>query len=270
MDKTKTTTNQLDLSSANGTRELTTTTSPNPLPINKASSINIKLLALVLFIAALGLYFFSMFIFGSIALIIAVLVFFTFSLTAKSKALTANNYQSNQSENSIKKILFEIQYLENIGNHGENLFQQHELLFEKYNAYLKLLASKFNPNEITFQRYHSAVEVIYMALLENFKKMANSYKVLSQTPIKELKKSVEKESDEALKMDIQNKISMYNDQLNKTLELYNLNQKALTEMDKLSFALNEIKNSQTPTEDDLKDMMKQLQELADRAQKYNV
>lgn len=232
--------------------------------------INIKIIYSILFLGCLVFYYSSMFILGSLFLASFLILFFTMKLSAKSLELTSNSSNLLPETKSLQKQLFEIQFLENIEKHGEKLYHQYEELIAKYESYLKLLGLKFNANEITFQRYHAAVESIYLALMDNFKKMANSYVFLSATPIKQLKSKLLLNPPAENIIEIKNKISIYEERLSKTIELYSLNDKALTEIDKLAFALNEIKSSQTPSEQDLKEMMSQLQELADRAKKYNL
>lgn len=192
-------------------------------------------------------------IFALIALGLAVLFFFTQGLVKKSLNLS-NASSSTQpalpAQKSLKNILFSAQYLENVDNYGEKVFSQYELLEEKYKLYQGLLASKFNPSEITYQRYASPVENIYQAITDNFLRINNSLLILSKIENRELES--------------------YRKGISGAKELLDLNQAAILQLDKLSFALNEIRSSQNSSEEDLKIMMKDLQELADRAHKYNL
>lgn len=204
-------------------------------------------------IAGIALLILGLKIIAFIALGLAILFFFTQGLVKKSLSLsnTASSQQASlPAQKSLKNILFSAQYLENVENYGEKVFSQYELLEEKYKFYQNLLASKFSPSEITYQRYASPVENIYQAITENFLRINNSLMVLS--------KMDNRESD------------TYNKSLTGVKELLALNQAAILQLDKLSFALNEIKSSQSSSEEDLKIMMKDLQELADRAHKYSL
>lgn len=223
--------------------------------------IGVMILALIIKNVLLGIVSFGAVIF----------VYGVMTLVKKSQALAIQKHSSELSPSkNLKNILFADQYLENVDNLGEKLFSQYELLNEKFAFYVKLLGSKFSPSEITYQRYFSAVENIYQALNDNFLKLHNSLNILSKVSIKDLRQQLEITSDVKQKHSLQEQINSFELGLEKTKELLELNQKAIFELEKLSFSLNDIKNSQTASEEDLKVMMKDLKELADRAHKYSL
>lgn len=212
-------------------------------------------------------------VFALIALLVGFIMFFSLGLIKKSVALTSGSETSNSkisTQKTLKNILFGIQYLENIDNLGEKVFAQFELLEEKYKFYIQLLGTKFSPNEITYQRYATAVDNIYQAITDNFMKLSNTLTVLSKIEVKGLSQELQKATSPEQKTLLEEQIDNYSKKMNSAKELLSLNQAAILQLEKLSFALNDIKSSQTASEDDLKIMMKDLQELADRAHKYSL
>lgn len=241
----------LDLSGTSTSKN--TQLQPLASPTATKTSNTTKYLFGFFLIAGFVLLILGLKIFALIALGLAILFFFTQGLVKKSLNLSnsANLSQSNlPAPKPLKNILFSAQYLENVDNYGEKVFSQYELLEEKYKFYQGLLASKFSPSEITYQRYASPVEGIYQAITDNFLRVNNSLMILSKMENRE--------------------IDSYKKGLNNVKELIELNQAAILQLDKLSFALNEIKSSQNSSEEDLKIMMKDLQELAERAHKYSL
>lgn len=271
MDELKTKTQEKSFLNLSGSKEAKELALANQGPSSNKGPFYFRLtigilIALILFSLLLGKV-----VMGVISFVALLMAFGTLALVKKSQSLAVpNNSLTLNTSKSLKNLLFADQYLENVDNLGEKLFNQYELLNEKFDFYVKLLGSKFSPSEITYQRYLSAVENIYQALSDNFLKLHNSLNILSKVSIKDLRRQLESTSDDKQKSSLQEQVNSFEASLQKAKELLELNQKAIFELEKLSFSLNEVKSSQVASEEDLKLMMKDLKELADRAHKYSL
>lgn len=263
----------LDLSENSTSKPMPVVSSITTSSKDTSRSILSKWTLLAGLLVGIFLFFLEFKILAILAVIVAAVLFFTLGLIKKSASLTKNTNSSeaiSSEQKSLKNVLFGLQYLENIDSLGEKVFSQFELLEEKYKFYHKLLASKFSPGEITYQRYANAVDNIYQAISDNFVKLSNTLTVLSKMDIKDIQKAIKEEPSSSEKAVLEEQLTNYSKKMQAAKELLNLNQAAILQLEKLSFALNDIKSSQTSNEDDLKLMMKDLQELADRAHKYSL
>lgn len=168
----------------------------------------------------------------------------------------------------MKSDLFKLQFTENAEKYGEKVSQQFEELQNKYNAYLQTLNKKFNPSEITYDRYLMPVQQVQLSLTENFKKIKDVVVFIGNNAgaVKDLnKKSLDTlTSEEKAKMEIHQKY------LNHFEELSAINQKALNELDQLTLSLAQVNSNTNSDPKQIEYLVKELSALSERAKKYNV
>ncbi len=204
-----------------------------------------------------------------IVLGIVALGLFSKALIKKSRgsSQTGNLKTVNDASKAAKADLFKLQFIEHAEKYGEKTYLQFEELEKKYNAYLQTLGQKFNPSEVTYDRYLNPVQLVKETLTENFKKLKDVVIFIGNNVdiVTELSKNTNATltPEEKGKVDIHKKYLTYFD------ELYSINQKALNELDNLTLSLSQVSSTQTDPKQ-IEYLVKELNVLADRAKKYNL
>lgn len=201
---------------------------------------------------------------------VVVLTLVTMALVRKSR-----NYSNtpalkniNDPHKALKSELFKLQFTENAEKYGESVSKQFEELENKYNAYLQTLNQKFNPTEITYDRYLVPVQHVQQSLTENFKKLKDAIIFIGNnaTAVKEIaKKPIAHWTPEE-----KEKTEIHQKQLFHYQEIYSANQIALNELDKLTLSLAQVVTNQTQDPKQIEYLVKELGALAERTKKYNV
>lgn len=208
---------------------------------------------------------FWLFLLGVVALI----------LISRALILKSSRYSNqagiknvNDSTKLLKSELFKLQFTENAEKYGEKTFQQFEELEKKYNSYLQTLNQKFNPSEITYDRYLQPVQQVQQSLFENFKKLKDVTIFIGNNA--QSIKDISKKAAENLNIEEKNKIEINKKYLSHFEELYGINQKALNELDSLTLSLSQVTSSQSSDPKQIEYLVKELNALSERAKKYNI
>jgi len=162
--------------------------------------------------------------------------------------------QDQEKLKELKRYISKTQYLENVGNLGEKAANQLSQICERYDSFQKILPLKFSPNEITYSRYHTAVKQTFLSILDNLNLAATTLNHINSLDIQS----------------IEERKLLREQQVQKLNELFSLNDKAITEFDRLSTALSEIQTRKGESSTGLEASIAELTELANRAKKYNV
>ncbi|MCK6597598.1 MAG: hypothetical protein L6Q37_04480 [Bdellovibrionaceae bacterium] len=209
------------------------------------------IVALILLIASIMLFLLQFKFISTLIFILAIFLFITLKLINKSKTLAPLNGTQLSNIAELRKRLFNLQYEDKVSAQGELLLKQYESLEKKYANFISILNSKFDPNELTYDRYLQPVQALYDGILSTFNKLENSFRILS-------KMNLEGES----------KI-LFDKTLAENLSMMDFQEKALQDLEKLSFALNQITTTNDSTPSEIKDSMEQLKILAERAKNYS-
>lgn len=137
-------------------------------------------------------------------------------------------------------------FLENIGNEGERLGDLGDGMIARWKAFEKLIAQKFEPTELTFQRYWGVAHLTLTSHFENLKMASDLLTQLSlagQTGPGDLKRSIE--------------------------ERLALGDRTVGEFDKLCSELARLETGAGQSAASLEGTLAELGELATRAQKYS-
>jgi hypothetical protein len=163
-------------------------------------------------------------------------------------ALRAEEARAEQLK-QLKRTISKTQYLENVGDLGERAAAQLGHIQERFSSFQGLLSQKFNPSEITYGRYLAAAEQTYLSILDNLSLAAARLNTL-----------------EAMEPSAQTRT----EQTSRVNELFNFNEKAIVEFDRVSLALSDVQTRQGNSSVGLDSAMAELTELAARAKKYSV
>lgn len=198
------------------------------------------------------------------------LILISMALIKKSRNYSNNSSIKNVNDSAkiLKSDLFKLQFTENAEKFGEKIFAQFEELEKKYNSYLQTLNQKFNPSEITYDRYLQPVQQVQQSLFENFKKLKDVTVFIGNNASSV--KEISKKSSDSLTTEEKNKIEINKKYLTHFEELNSINHKALNELDSLTFSLSQVNSSQSSDPKQIEYLVKELSALSERAKKYNI
>jgi hypothetical protein len=160
----------------------------------------------------------------------------------------------------------------NQGSKQVDLFQQ------KFDNLIDILKSKFDINQLTYNRYYSIAQEVLLSGIDNLASIVMALKTLqsidldyiNQRLVKleqedETNMAVRKEKDALIRS-----LKSFQDQNNRMKELLAENEQALTQIDESSVAISKIKRSKEgEAKIDMELSMKELQKLAQRSYAYS-
>ena len=161
---------------------------------------------------------------------------------------------------------------------GQGL-QQFDMIHEKFENLKEILQSKMNTSELAFTTYFGTAEQVYLAVLDNLKSAALILKSIKsidnngyiKNRLKDLKKIAQPTPADQNEIETLNKRKeIYDKKMEEVNALLTQNEEAMTELDATSSALASVKTSESLSSVDVETAMKELGELAKRAQKYSL
>jgi|GEM_PF-5762244 len=201
----------------------------------------------------------SLFVFGPgilavVAVLLGAVVFMAASLLRKSLEATNAQPQHLDRMKELKRHILKSRYLENVGDLGDRVADQMELAAGRFDKMRALLGLKFDITELTYARYYGVAEAAYLSVVDNLHAAAIS---LVSLDVKDTSADAER-------------TALRQQQLAKVRQLLALNEKAITELERVSAALGEVKTRRGEGSQSLDAVMEQLAELANRAKLYSV
>lgn len=168
------------------------------------------------------------------------------------------------------------QYLYSLKN--ERAFTQLEKLEDKFDLLERILSKKLNPSEISFKRYLGIAEQVLFSVMDSLQELGNRAEAIKAIDIKyienRLKQLSENEnlSNEALeeKKSLEKRKKIFQDQQKEIEQILSKNESALTVIDETTAAISGITTKRGRSTVDLETAMKELGELADRADDYSI
>lgn len=153
--------------------------------------------------------------------------------------------------------------------------QQINAFRDKYDTFVDILDRKLTPGELTYNRYLSIAEQVFLGGLDNLENVAVALKSISaidverlQVEIKKLSSSTDDNSQEKLRT-LKARLDLRTQQVDYVQNLVLENEKALTQLDHVSTKIATINTQQGRSQIDLEDAMKELQRLIQRADNYS-
>lgn len=189
----------------------------------------------------------------------------------------ANQYVERFHKELKKRRLKALEHLENelaIINNGQAVVQV-TLFRKKFDNFHSILDRKLEPNELTYNRYLSIAEQVFLNGLDNLENVAISLKSISaineqriNIELKKINASPSKESEEQ-SQELTARLELKNNQLKRVNDLLMVNEKALTQLDIVATKLANIDTQQSHAHIDMEDAMGELQRLIVRAENYS-
>ena len=161
---------------------------------------------------------------------------------------------------------------------NEHGAKQLEQFRQKFNTLVDILKSKFDVSQLTYNRYYSIAQEVFLSGIDNLNDVITALKTLESIDLKyitERLKSIkdEDENNMAVKKEkdaLTRSLNSYDLQKNKITELIAENESALTQMDEATIAISEINRSQEKeARIDMENSMKALADMAQRSKLYS-
>ena len=148
------------------------------------------------------------------------------------------------------------------------------LFKEKYTNFVSVLNKKFDPNELTYNRYISIAEQVYLGGLDNLENAALARKSVSAIDLDYIEKELQSLNkinthNDAKFEELQKRKQLRNDQFKMAENLIVENEKALTQLDLVSTKISSISTTQGHAQIDFDDAMNELRHLIKRAETYS-
>lgn len=207
-----------------------------------------------------------------IALALGLLALLATALAKRSLATPAVGHDARLRE--LKRYIGKTRYLENVGDLGERTGHQLAQATEQYEGFAHLLKLKFAPTELTYSRYYDAGEQAFLSILDNLSTAATSLHGLNATDLHRLdarlaqlaaRDSAESRAELA---DLRRRRDEHGREVARINELLALNERALTEFNRVRVALTNVQTRKGEADLGLDAAMAELKELARRAERY--
>lgn len=201
-------------------------------------------------LVGVGLFAVGSWIWGGVMMAAGALWFLGTWLSKSQTALPAtSSVIQDPAIKEAKRVIAKARFLEHIDKEGESAEAQAEGMITRWKTFEKLIMSKFAVNELTFQRYWDTAEGTMRAHFENLRMLADQLTQLS------LARSTGGSLGPELELAVRERLD--------------LGEKTLASFDRLSSELAKLETNVLQSTEYLDGAMKELQELANRAQKYS-
>jgi hypothetical protein len=190
---------------------------------------------------------------------------------------------------ALRQVLFRAQYEQATAAPAEQALSQYQQATERFKAFQKILEEKFDPAEITFGRYLAASEQVFHAVMDHLQDVADILASLASVDpararerLASLRQGQEAPAspgqappvpaDDAAQGEIrtlEERLRLHDQHLERIRTLLANNERALTELDRVSLAISSIRTQRGAAALDLDVALKELEALAARAKKYS-
>lgn len=154
-------------------------------------------------------------------------------------------------ERTLRKLapkIYWCKYLEPIESYGMKLADQFQGIQQSYRVSQEVLQTKFNPSELTYERYASGIQATTLMLIDNLQKLVPLLETLEQNA--------------------QNKKTPPSALSERIEQLFQLNAAGLDKFDQLIVSLSHIQNLEGPDEQTAQYLLNDLNSLIERAKHY--
>ena len=171
-------------------------------------------------------------------------------------------------EQELQKVLAEV--------HSEEGRSQFSRVTEKFTTFEKLLSRKLNPSELTYGRYLGMAEQVYLGVLDNLQRVADTLKMMSVIDLnytkKRLRQLLNASSDNNAKEieTLRERLDLHSKQADKAQQLLSQNEEAMTKMDLTIAAIADMRTEGGRASMDMETAMSELQRLAGKAKDYSI
>lgn len=167
--------------------------------------------------------------------------------------------------------------IEGCKSHGDQALKQLKMVCKRFETMQTLLASKFEPTELTYSRYFVAGEQAFLAVLDTLDGIvarlqsacAIDPRYYDERVNAARRQKAMKPADEEELRTLQDRMTLRDSQLDTVNTLLSFNENAITEFDRVNAAIAEVKGVKSQTGVDLDSAMRELETLAQRARKLS-
>ncbi|WP_144391766.1 hypothetical protein [Pleionea sediminis] len=156
---------------------------------------------------------------------------------------------------------------------GDRISEQLNLLQTKFSSFNDVLKQRFDKGEMTYLRYQGIAEQVYLSALDNIEDIYIALKAVSTIDEARIRKDIELNQSEgnmgkveALKA----RLDLLEEQKARIEKLSTDNEKALTEIDKVSVKLALTRTQKGNADTDLDQAMDELARMADKVDLYQI
>ena len=177
----------------------------------------------------------------------------------------------------LESRLKEAATIEGCKSHGDQALKQLKMVCKRFETMQSLLAAKFEPTELTYNRYFVAGEQAFLAVLDTLDgilaRLQSACAIDPKYYDERLKatrnQKALKPADEEELRTLKERMTLRDSQLDTVNTLLTFNENAITEFDRVNAAIAEVKGVKSQTGIDLDSAMRELEALAQRAKKLS-
>lgn len=146
---------------------------------------------------------------------------------------------------------------------------QIQLFKDKYDNFVKVLDKQLEPGELTYNRYLSIAEQVFLGGLDNLDAASLAVHSVSAIDIDRIDNELSKTDNSTKASELKSRRDMHSQQMNRVSELLLENEKALTQLDEVTTRIASVNTQQGRAQVALEDAMEELQHLITRAETYS-
>jgi hypothetical protein len=189
----------------------------------------------------------------------------------------ANKFVTMFRKDLEKRRVEALRHLEHelVGIQNEQAVNQVKLFRDKYANFQSILDRKLDTTELTYNRYLSIAEQVFLNGLDNLENAAISLKSISTIDVNRIYREVsdlqedDSHTSQQRLSELKKRLELRETQHNRVNELLLINEKALTQLDQVSAKLANIDTRQSRAHLDMEDAMTELKRLITRAEHYS-
>jgi hypothetical protein len=200
--------------------------------------------------------------------------------TANQYLRSLNQRQKNYERGLRRQIdhdLKECERLKGLRNYARQGLEQFNRIKTKLDNVTELLRMKLSDHEMTFNRFLGAAEQVNLSVLNNLKDLVSRLKSAGTIDVDYIQnrlldidaKPEPTQADLEQQETLHSRLELRREQIEQTESLLTQNEKALTEMEKISAAIAQWQTDGRFTQIDFETAITRLQELAAQAHEYN-
>jgi len=167
--------------------------------------------------------------------------------------------------------------LEGCKTYADQALKQLHMVQTRFETMQSLLASKFEPTELTYSRYFVAGEQAFLAVLDTLDSIvarlqsacAIDPKYYEERANATRRQKAVARADEDEMRTLKERMTLRETQLDSVNTLLTFNENAITEFDRVNAAIAEVRGAKAQTGVDLDSAMRELEALAERAKKLS-
>jgi hypothetical protein len=153
-------------------------------------------------------------------------------------------------------------------NHTEAL-QQLDTLIRKFQNFETVLGKKLDVGELTYNRYLAMAEQVFLNSLDNLEQLAFGLQSVAAVDMDSINERLRTTADEEHeRAPLLERAQLWHDQHKKADELLLENEHAMTQLDRVSARLAEIRTREGHAQMDMENAMAELENLISKASQY--